>query len=815
MKTCPAPNALRRLLAEELAGSEAAELEEHVEGCAACQALLDEWTATQLPTDAVSSPSLNGPHLEFLRPLMEHYPPHSRDERTRDGKPGATASLLTPPRFANYELLGVLGQGGMSVVYRARQRNLDRLVALKVLAKTEADTKELDRFRTEARALAALHHRHIVPIYEVGEQDGQPYFTLELIEGGSLAQRLRGQPQDPVASAQLVNTLAGAIHYAHEQGIVHRDLKPGNILLQRGEGREERGDNSNTASGPTGYRLLTIDTTPKIADFGLAKYLHQSSARTQSGAVLGTPSYMAPEQALANAAAVGPAADIYALGAILYELLTGRPPFQGATPLATLNNLIHEEPVAPSWLVPGVPHDLATICMKCLDKEPARRYASARNLAEDLQRFLAHQPIQARPSSVLYRWGKFARRNRGAVGGILGVAAALVVGSVVAVVLAFGERHARNRADANAERADRSAANALHEASRARMAAAVLALAAYEYAEAEQDLDAVPIDLRDWEWRHLHSRLMDALPTITHLPPDYRTIETLRPSGRYLVARHATSHRLGLLDTRTGKLTRELPTGRLVGVAATPTGVTVMIAPPDAPLVLVDEAGTLEQTQIVMGENTGLAAMTADGRLLAVVGAGEAQAGSVALRDRRTGRLARTIAGAGKLIQLVFGPDGALLAGVGVNLTVTLWDTATGEAVGVCRGHERGIHSVAFHPEGKLLLSWADDGTVRQWRLPHGEPAGIMLGHKRPIAIASYSTLGAWIASGGDDAVVRIWRTEDGAELRVLPVHAGSLDWLRFELLWRHRAGDIKPGRRAAALAFVDAGRSLHPARAH
>ena len=775
MKTCPAPDALRRLLAEYLPGSETAVLEDHVERCAACQALLDEWTTTRLPPDSSISHGLNAPHLDFLQPLMEQCPPRPSAGGRRASKPGATASLMTPPRFVNYDILGVLGQGGMSVVYRARQRNLDRLVALKVLAKPEEDTKELDRFRAEARALAALQHRHIVPVFEVGEQDGQPYFTLELIEGGSLAQRLRGQPQDPTAAARLVETLAGAIHYAHEQGIVHRDLKPANILLQKDEGGGMKYEKSTNFDPISSFILHPSSFQPKIADFGLAKYLHQSSGRTQSGTILGTPSYMAPEQAQGKTMAVGPAADIYALGAILYELLTGRPPFQGATPLATLNDLIHEEPVAPSWLVPGVPHDLATICLKCLEKDPARRYASARELADDLQRFLAHQPIQARPSSVLYRWGKFARRNRGVVGGILGIVAALVVGTVVAVVLAFGERQARDRAD-------RNAAHALHEASRARMAAAVFALAAFEYAEAEQDLDAVPNNLRDWEWRHLHSRLMDARPTITHLTPAYRTFEVGLPTGRCLVARHVTNpRRLGLIDTRTGNLIRELPTGRLVGVGETHNGVILMIAPPDAPLVLVNDEGALEQTQIVMGDNPGPAAMTANGETVAVVGTPEAQAGSVALRERRTGALRRTLAAVGPLTHLVFSPDGALLAGVGVNLTVTVWDTSTGEAVGVCRGHEQIIHGVAFHPKEKLLLSWSDDGTVRQWRLPHGEPAGSLLRHKRHVSVVACSTLGTWIASGGPDGAVRLWRTENGAEMRVLPVHAGRLDWLVVE----------------------------------
>ena len=780
MKKCPAPDLLRRLLAEDLPRNETAALEDHIECCTDCQALLDQWTATQLSTDSSCIHPLNAPHLDFLQSLLEKCPPRSSVGRTLDGKPESTASLPTTLRFANYDVLGVLGQGGMSVVYRARQRNLDRLVALKVLAKTEANAQELERFRAEARALAALHHRHIVPIYEVGEQDGQPYFTLELIEGGSLAQQLHGQPQDPVAAAHLVDTLAGAIHYAHEQGIVHRDLKPANILLQESGARDQ--ESSSKPRVPTESCLLTLDSwTPKIADFGLAKYLHQTSGRTQSGAILGTPSYMAPEQAGGNTTAVGPAADIYALGAILYELLTGRPPFQGATPLATLNNLIHEEPIVPSWLIPGVPHDLETICLKCLEKEPARRYASARELADDLHRFLNDQPIQARPSTVLYRWSKLARRNRAVVSGILGIVVALVVGTAVAVVFAIGERQARNRADASAERADRNSVSALHEAYRARISAAVRALAAYDYVEAKQDLEAVPNDLRDWEWRHLHSRLLDALPTITLLPQEYRTIEALLPASRCLVASHLTNGRLGLFDTRTGTLIRELPAGRLVGVAKTITGVILMIAPPDAPLVLVDEAGATEQTQITMGAKPCPAALTANGETLAVVGLVEAKANTVALRDRRTGALLRTLAGAGPLSQLVFSPDGALLAGIGLNSTVTLWDTTTGEAIGVCRGHRRPIRGVAFHGKEKLLLSWGDDGTIREWRLPHGEPVISMRGHNRPVYVAAYTSQRDWIASCSEDGTVRLWRTSNGAEMAMLPAHAGPLDLLAIE----------------------------------
>jgi serine/threonine protein kinase len=292
-----------------------------------------------------------------------------------------------PPVVAGYEILGELGRGGMGVVYKARPATRKGLVALKmILVGEHAGADELARFRTEAEAVARLQHPNIVQVYEIGEAAGRPYLALEFVEGGSLADQLHGRRWPCRQAARLVETLARAMHHAHWRGIVHRDLKPSNVLL--------------TAKG-----------TPKITDFGLAKRLDASVGQTPSNAVLGTPSYMAPEQAGGQSKRVGPAADVYALGAILYELLTGQPPFRADTPVETIMRVLAEEPVAPRRLRPKLPPDLETICLKCLHKEAPDRYATAQDLAADLRRYLKAKPVVARPAAAWAGAFKWIRTN--------------------------------------------------------------------------------------------------------------------------------------------------------------------------------------------------------------------------------------------------------------------------------------------------------------------------------------------------------------------------------------------------------------------
>jgi tetratricopeptide (TPR) repeat protein/tRNA A-37 threonylcarbamoyl transferase component Bud32 len=393
---CPSPEMLRRSIDPDdpMTPPERQRIETHVDGCqVGCKQALDA--------------------------LLRGVTLASGSEATHPTPaPGAPASERPPPCIPGYEILGELGRGGMAVVYKARHVGLNRLVAIKmILAGAHATAQELARFRTEAEAVAALKHPNVVQIYEIGAHDGCPYFSLEFVEGGTLSQHFDRVPQPPCKAADLVETLARAVHFAHQQGVIHRDLKPANVLL-------------------------AADGTPKIADFGLAKRLESGVDHTRTGQIVGTPNYMAPEQAAATPALVGKPADIYALGAILYTMLTGRPPFRGDTPWRVLVQVQWTEPVPPRRLSPNTPADLETICLKCLRKEPRSRYSSAEALADDLSRFLDDRPIQARRVGGAERAVKWVRRNP-VLTGVLAIAVLASVGAAGGWLWAVQDRAAR------------------------------------------------------------------------------------------------------------------------------------------------------------------------------------------------------------------------------------------------------------------------------------------------------------------------------------------------------------------------------------
>jgi eukaryotic-like serine/threonine-protein kinase len=355
------------------------------------------------------------------------------------------------PAIPGYEILAERARGGMGVVYRARQTSLNRLVALKmILTGIQAAAGGVARFRAEAEAVARFQHPNIVGVHDVGEHDGRPYMALEFVDGPSLAQELNGAPLSPQPSARLVETLARAVHYAHERGIIHRDLKPANILLQRKSEIPNPKFESKASGLVSDFGFRTSNFDPKICDFGLAKCLDTDSGRTRVGEVMGTPSYMAPEQAGGQVQGIGPAADVYALGAILYELTTGRPPFRAATATETVRQVLTEEPVPPSRLQPALPRDLNTICLKCLEKEPPKRYASALELAEDLHRFVAGEPVRACPVPAWERALKWARR-RPAVAAVFAVTATAALG-LIGTILVYNRSLQRQRDAADAAR---------------------------------------------------------------------------------------------------------------------------------------------------------------------------------------------------------------------------------------------------------------------------------------------------------------------------------------------------------------------------
>jgi eukaryotic-like serine/threonine-protein kinase len=539
------------------------------------------------------------------------------------GIPADAAEKAAPvPTLPGYTIRAELGRGGAGVVYLAEQVALKRLVALKmVLGGAVAGAHQLERFRAEAEAIARLQNPNIVQVYEVGDHDGLPFFSLEYCAGGSLAQRLDGTPLPPREAAALVETLARAMHAAHERGIVHRDLKPANILY-------------------------TGDGTAKITDFGLAKDLDATAKLTQSGAVMGTPSYMPPEQALGRIRELGPAADIYSLGAVLYELLAGRPPFKGATPMDTMMQVAKDEPVVPSRLQPRVPFDVETICLKCLEKAALRRYPTALALADDLHRFLAHEPIQARPASWSERCGKWARRRPATaaliVVSVVGLLTVLIGGLYFTVQLsqqrnsavAQKTRAEENEAAANRERkraedGEADATRELDQARRSLVTAQVWRVAGLwerdplQCLQLLQNEQVCPPELRDFTWRYYHSLCQQWKPV-------------------------------------------PLP---------------------------------LEK-----GVEYSLAVSAADGKTVAAGGSN----GPIQIWDLETRQRRMVLKGHQKSVEgLAFSPDGDLLASASKDGTVRLWDLQTGKHVilGTYQGAGGEANAVAFSPDGKRLVS--------------------------------------------------------------------------------------------------------------
>jgi WD40 repeat protein/serine/threonine protein kinase len=727
--------------------------------------------------------------LQRMEAFMETGPDASPLPSTVDGGPptGDAAPSGKLPAIPGYEIMGELGHGGMGIVYQARQGGLKRLVALKMIkADSYASPQDLARFQAEAEAVARLQHPNIVQVYEIGQHEERPYFAMEFIDGGSLHQKLKELKDTTVPArdgAQWLEILARAVHHAHEHGIVHRDLKPANVLQ-------------------------TKDGTLKVTDFGLAKDIGADKGQTATGSVLGTPCYMAPEQAAGRIKEIGPATDVYALGAILYEFLTGRPPFTGETLTDILLQVANDEPVPPRQLQPNAPLDLDTICLRCLEKSPARRYASALALADELRRFLSHEPIHARPLSTWSRGLKWARRKPAQAVAVLlmlllviglGVGFAVVswqlgetekaLGSAERAKKAEGEaRDGEKKRREEAEAAERKATDRADDLENSfyddRVAMAHREWQDNHLAKTEKLLAECPRRWRGWEWQYIQRLLPrpntgfwqhKAVIASVAFSPDGKRVASTDSSGALKIWDASTYQECLVLPARHESCAAVFsPDGKHLAVAC--SGATVKLW--DA--VTGKLGSTLEPATKDLSRNLVVGSAVTYTRDGAMIAAGNRD-GSVVVWDTRTSQMRHDFRKHRREVySLAFSPDGAVLA-IASGFQIVIVDLQEGNIIRTMQPGEVPVLSVAFSPDGKRLASANSDGVLKTWNPSTGQEV-LTMAISKPTLVGepyrgqaysiAYSHDGTQLASAHADTTVRVWDAETGQELLVVRRHA-------------------------------------------